>query len=186
MLTIKNPRRLCHMLRERYATGAPLADEERHDLTIIRQILTIIDRLLVQRAPQITSPWDAVNALVPEMSALDQEEVRILLLSTRRHVICTITLYRGTLNSTEMRVAEVFRPAIIASADSILMIHNHPSGDPTPSPEDKSFTYRMRSAAAQLDIEVVDHIVVAGGRFLSLKERGFFDGSYALPEGGGD
>lgn len=179
-----DPIQLCQLLRERYSGDEPLTDSDRETLTSIHQYLALTQRLLVQRTTQIISPMAAVGAMLPEMSALDQEEMRVLLLDTKHHVIDTVTLYRGTLNTCVTRIAEIFRPAIIAGAESILVIHNHPSGDPTPSPEDILLTRRLNQAGNLLDIKVIDHIIIATGHFLSLKERGFFEGTFALPPAG--
>ncbi|HEC61924.1 MAG TPA: hypothetical protein ENI27_06675, partial [bacterium] len=75
-----------------------------------------------------------------EMSALEQEELRVMLLDTRNHVLNTYTIYRGSLNTSQVRVGELFKNAIRRSAAAIIVIHNHPSGDPTPSPDDVAVT----------------------------------------------
>lgn len=121
---------------------------------------------------QITSPNDVSNLLMLEMSLLDQEQLRVLLLDTKNFVIDTKTLYIGTVNSSVIRVAEVFREAIRANSTALIIVHNHPSGDPTPSPEDVHVTRRLVEAGRMMDIEVLDHIIIGKQRFVSLKERG--------------
>ena len=106
------------------------------------------------------------------MGALDQEELRVLLLDTRNRVLSAITLYRGSLNSSQIRVAEIFKSAIRANSASIIVLHNHPSGDPTPSPEDVAVTRSIVQAGKLLDIDVLDHLVIGHNRWVSLKERG--------------
>lgn len=122
--------------------------------------------------PAIHSPGDAANLVLYEMGALDQEELRVLLLDTRNRVLSAITLYRGSLNSSQIRVAEIFKSAIRANSASIIVLHNHPSGDPTPSPEDVAVTRSIVQAGKLLDIDVLDHLVIGHNRWVSLKERG--------------
>jgi DNA repair protein RadC len=106
------------------------------------------------------------------MSALEQEELRVMILDTRNRVQHVETVYRGSLNSSQIRVGELFKSAIRRSAASILVIHNHPSGDPTPSPDDVAVTRAIVQAGKLLDIDVLDHLVIGRGCFSSLKERG--------------
>ncbi|MBM4422422.1 MAG: JAB domain-containing protein [Chloroflexi bacterium] len=122
--------------------------------------------------PTINSPADAANVIMYEMRALDQEVVRVLLLDTRNRLMGTVEVYRGSLNTSMIRVGELFREAIKQSAASIIVAHNHPSGDPSPSPDDVAVTRMMVEAGRLLDIPVHDHIVIGHNRFVSLKERG--------------
>ncbi len=125
-----------------------------------------------QERPQITSPADAAALVQYEMSALEQEELRVFLLDTRNRVLDIRTVYRGSLNSSQVRVGELFRDAIRKNAAAIIVAHNHPSGDPTPSPDDVAVTRAIVEAGKLLDISVLDHLVIGQGRFVSLKERG--------------
>ncbi len=125
-----------------------------------------------EERPTITCPADAAEMVRYEMSVLEQEHLRVMLLDTRNHVLDTVEIYRGSVNSSQVRVAEVFRPAIRRGAPAIIVIHNHPSGDPTPSPDDVAVTRAFLQAGKLLDIEVLDHLVIGQGRFVSLKERG--------------
>lgn len=120
----------------------------------------------------ITSPADAANLLIPDMDLLEQEELWIILLNTRNHVIDITKLYRGSTNTSLIRVAEVFRDAIKRNCAAIIIAHNHPSGDPTPSPEDVFITRQIHEAGKLLDIELLDHLIIGHQRFVSLKERG--------------
>ncbi|MEK7808848.1 MAG: DNA repair protein RadC [Chloroflexota bacterium] len=122
--------------------------------------------------PLITSPADAANLFMYEMRALDQEEVRIALLDVRNRLIGTHTVYRGSLNTSMIRVGEIFREAIKQNAASVIVVHNHPSGDPSPSPDDVAVTRMMCEAGKLLDVSVHDHIIIGQNRFISLKERG--------------
>jgi len=125
-----------------------------------------------EERPSIHSPADAAALVQYEMSGLEQEHLRIIVLNTRNQVIDIIELYHGSLNASMVRIGEVFRPAIKRNAASIVVVHNHPSGDPTPSTEDVVVTKAMIEAGILLDIEVLDHLIIGQGRYVSLKERG--------------
>ena len=125
--------------------------------------------------PQINCPQDVHSLLGPEMSALAQEQLRVLLLNTRNQVRGQRVIYMGNVNSSVIRPAEVLRAAVIESAPSIIISHNHPSGDPTPSPEDVSITRELVQAGKLLGIDLLDHVVIGGDRWVSLKERKLMD-----------
>lgn len=125
-----------------------------------------------EERPRVTSPADAANLLMSEMMLLEQEELRVILLDTRNHVLRVETVYKGSLNTSVVRVAELFRAAIKDNAAAIIVAHNHPSGDPSPSPEDVHVTRQIRKAGSLLDIDLLDHIVIGRQRYVSLKERG--------------
>ncbi len=122
--------------------------------------------------PQITSPDSAANLLMLDMSALSQEHLRVLLLDTKNYVIASPTIYKGNTDGITIRVKEIFTPAVKSNATAIILAHNHPSGDPTPSPEDVQMTQRVIEAGKLLDIKVVDHIIIGHQCFVSLKEIG--------------
>ena len=123
--------------------------------------------------PQIRAPADAANLLMPEMSLLEQEHLRVILLDTKNRVLAMPTIYVGSLNTSLIRVGELFREAVRANCAAVIIVHNHPSGEPSPSPEDVAVTRQIVEAGKLLDVEVLDHIVLGrGGRFVSLKERG--------------
>lgn len=122
--------------------------------------------------PQIHSPADAAGLVMLDMQFLEQEELRVFLLDTKHRVQEVRTVYTGSLNSSVVRVGELFREAIRANSASIIIAHNHPSGDPTPSREDLSVTRQVVEAGELLNIDVLDHIVIGHGRFVSLLERG--------------
>ena len=125
-----------------------------------------------EERPAINSPEDAVALVQYEMQALEKEHLRVILLDTRNHVMEINEVYRGSLNASVVRVGEVFTPAVRRNAASILVIHNHPSGDPSPSPEDISITRTLVEAGKLLEISVLDHIIIGQGKWVSLKERG--------------
>jgi len=103
---------------------------------------------------------------------LQQEQMRVACLDTKNRVQAITLLYQGSLNSCPVRIGELFKEAIRRHAASIIILHNHPSGDPTPSPEDVRVTTEARQAGKLLDIEVLDHLIIGQGRYVSLKERG--------------
>jgi DNA repair protein RadC len=135
-----------------------------------------LGRRLILEAPEerpvIHSPAEAAELVQYEMSALEQEELRVILLDTRNRVQHIESIYRGSVNSSQVRVAEIFKTAIRRNASNIIVIHNHPSGDPTPSPDDIAITRAILQAGELLDVKLLDHIIVGSGRFVSLKERG--------------
>ena len=120
---------------------------------------------------RIHSPGD-VLPLVGDMPALEQEHLRVLLLTTKNRVLRAHEQYVGSLTGCTVRVGELFREAIRANAASIVLVHNHPSGDPTPSPEDVELTRGVRAAGELLDITVLDHLIVGTEGHVSLRERG--------------
>ena len=120
--------------------------------------------------PRITSPADAAALLTPRMAHLEQEALWVLLLDTRNRVLKITEIYKGSLNTSVVRTGEIFRPAIETAAAAIIVAHNHPSLDPSPSPEDITVTRQIVRAGKLLDIECLDHIII-GRTFVSLKER---------------
>lgn len=121
---------------------------------------------------QIKSPADVATLLMLEMSHLDQEHLRTVLLDTKNRVQSIKTVYVGSLNSSLIRVGEVFKEALKLNSAALVVVHNHPSGDPTPSPEDVMVTREIIAAGKLLDVAVLDHLVIGQGRFVSLRERG--------------
>ena len=121
--------------------------------------------------PRVTGPEDIARLLQAEMELLHQEELRLLVLDTKHHVIAATMLYRGSVNSAGGRVAEVFREAIRRNAVAVAVAHNHPSGDPMPSQDDIEFTRAIVEAGALLDVTALDHIVIGHGRYVSMRER---------------
>ncbi len=119
----------------------------------------------------INSPEEAANLIRYEMAGLDHEEIWTMLLDTRNKLIEVKHVYVGSLNSAFARTAEIFKQAILANAAGIILAHNHPSGDPNPSPEDIAMTRNLVQAGRMLDIDLVDHLVIAADTFTSLKER---------------
>jgi DNA repair protein RadC len=135
-----------------------------------------LGRRLTLESPEeriaINSPADAAALVLYEMSALEQEHLRVMLLDRRNRVLETVEVYKGSVNSSQVRVGEIFKEAIRKNASCIVVIHNHPSGDPTPSPDDVAVTRAIVQAGKLLDVDVLDHLVIGQGKWVSLKERG--------------
>ena len=131
-----------------------------------------LSQLVPTERPQVRSPGDLARLLMGKMSGLEQEHLDVVLLNTKNRVLAQEPICRGSLNSASVRVAEVFREPIRQNAAAIILVHNHPSGDPTPSPDDVNLTASVREAGEMLNIELLDHLVIGQGDFVSLRERG--------------
>lgn len=130
----------------------------------------------VKEEISIRSPSDAGRYLLERVftpfEALEQEELWVLMLNTKNLLTHESMVYRGLIDTVPIRLAEVFREAVRVNARGILLSHCHPSGDPTPSPQDVRMTHEAHLAGILLDINLIDHIIVGQDRWVSLKERG--------------
>ena len=155
-------------ISNRFGMGEAKASTLKASLEIGRRLLLVAhgERF------QIKSPSDVAQLMQLEMSHFDQERLRVIALDTKNRVLKIHDVYTGSLNSAAIRVGEVFKEALKQNACALIIVHNHPSGDPTPSPEDVLVTRQIVNAGQMLDIEVLDHLVIGKGRFVSLKERG--------------
>ncbi len=143
-------------------------------IALIKAALEMGKRLNTLQAEskyQINAPGDAARLVMPDMAHLDHEQLRVIVLDTKNQVVSNIPLYRGTVNSSVLRAAEIFRPAITRNCPGIVICHNHPSGLPEPSPEDVEVTNQLVAAGKVLDIDLVDHLIIGHQQFVSLKER---------------
>jgi DNA repair protein RadC len=120
----------------------------------------------------IRSPHDVAERLVLQMGRLEQEELRAVVLNTKNVVLRVVTVYRGNVSSSLVRVGELFRDAVRLNGTSVILVHNHPSGDPTPSPDDLHLTAEALAAGRLLDIAVLDHLIVGHDAWVSLRDRG--------------
>ena len=170
------------MTRKKTLTkDAALLDALRSNLNLLGELAV---RYEVERQPErstedlpvISCPEDVRRLLGPEMAPLAQEQLRVLLLNTKSDVVGQRVIYQGNISSAIVRPAEVLRPAVIEAVPSVIVAHNHPSADPAPSPEDVAITRKLKQAAELLDIELLDHVIIGGERFVSLKERGLMAG----------
>lgn len=121
---------------------------------------------------KIKSPKDAADLLMEEMRYLKEEHLKVVLLNTKNIVIYVKDVSIGSLNSSIVHPREVFVEAIKKSSASILICHNHPSGDPTPSEEDIGITRRLKKCSKIVGIEILDHLIIGNGKYISLKEKG--------------
>jgi len=122
--------------------------------------------------PVIRSPEDASALFMSDFQGLDKEHFRAVLLNTKNCVLKSVEISVGSLDSSLVHPRECFKPAVAASAASIILLHNHPSGDPEPSADDIAITKRLKEAGKTLGIDVLDHIIFGQGTFVSLKEKG--------------
>jgi len=120
----------------------------------------------------VRSPGDVADRLILQMGRLEREELRVVLLNTKNVVLRVVTVYQGNVSSSLVRVGELFRDAVRLNASGLILVHNHPSGDPTPSPDDLHLTAEALAAGRLLDIDVLDHLVVGHDAWVSLRDRG--------------
>ncbi|MBN2004226.1 MAG: DNA repair protein RadC [Anaerolineae bacterium] len=159
------------------AEFAQLAKEHGLGRAKTAQIMAALElgkRLMIE-APeerlQIKAPGDAANLLMSLIGHKNQEHFVVLFLDTRNRVLDYEMLYKGSLNTSLVRIGEVFRGAVRRDSASVIVSHNHPSGDPAPSPEDIALTRRLVSAGKVMEVDVLDHVIVGENRFVSLRER---------------
>jgi DNA repair protein RadC len=122
--------------------------------------------------PTLGSPRDVVEALGPLMEDLQREVFRVALLDAQNGLLRDVIVSEGTLSASLVHPREVFKPAILESAASVILLHNHPSGDPTPSRDDVHLTRQLVECGRLMDLPVRDHVIIGRGRFVSLAERG--------------
>ena len=162
------------------AEGQALIDALRSNLSLLEELAVRYEVSVrpegPENPPSIHCAQDIHDLLGPEMSALAQEQLRVLLLDRKHQVLGQRVVYQGNVFSSMVRAAEVFRAAVVESVPAIIIAHNHPSGDPNPSPEDILITRKLKQAAELLDIDLLDHIVIGGKNHVSLKSRGYMTG----------
>lgn len=125
------------------------------------------------RKLKITSPKSIANIYMEDMRYLDREHFRVVFLDTKNHILSDSILSVGTVNASLVDPREIFMEALRKTAVHMILMHNHPSGDPTPSKEDIEVTKRICEAGELMGIDVIDHIIIGDGQFTSLKELGF-------------
>jgi DNA repair protein RadC len=121
---------------------------------------------------KISKPIDAADLVMDSMRFLKQEVLKVILLNTKNMVIMIRDVSIGSLNSSIVHPREVFNDAVKRSAASIIVCHNHPSGDPSPSTEDVNITHRLKECGRILGIDLLDHMIIGNGSYVSLKEKG--------------
>lgn len=144
-------------------------------LARLRAALELGRRMLTEPLkdrPLVRSPADAAELLIPEMAGLEQEQMRVVLLNTKNRVLGIPMVYQGSLHTTVIRVGELFREAVRNNAAAVIIAHNHPSSDPTPSIQDVTCNREIVQAGKLLDCDVVDHLIIGAYNWVSMKERG--------------
>ncbi len=120
----------------------------------------------------VRSPRDVADRLVIQMGRLEREELRVVLLNTKNVVLRVSTVYQGNVNASLVRIAELFKDAVRLDATGVILVHNHPSGDPTPSPDDLHLTAETLAAGRLLDVQLLDHLVIGHDAYVSMRDRG--------------
>ncbi len=156
-----------HELSNEYGLGPAKTAQLKAALEIGKRL----SMLQPDKKYQVRSADDAANLVRMEMMYLDHEELHVLIMDTKNQVVEHVKSYKGTVNSSVLRSAEIFRPAVVRNCPHVIVCHNHPSGDPTPSPEDIEVTRQLAKAGELLDIELLDHLIIGNPRYVSLKER---------------
>lgn len=163
-------------LRELVALGQDITDALRRTADPppeLQQLLGLLGILLrPARREQIKSPDDLAGLLMLEMGHLDQEQLRVACLDTKNYLQKIHLVYQGSLNASIVRVGEIYKEAIRLNSAAIIVIHNHPSGQPGPSPEDVTVTREIVAAGKLLDIECLDHLIIGQGKYESLRRLG--------------
>jgi DNA repair protein RadC len=143
-----------------------MPEELIHLLTLMHELLTPTERT------PIRSPADCAARFLALMSHLEQEQLWVVCLNTKNRVQQARMIYQGSLQTSLVRISELFRPAIALNSAAIIVSHNHPSGDPSPSSEDILLTREIRQAGKTLDIDLLDHLIIGQGKWISLREKG--------------
>lgn len=172
-------------LFSRYTTLPELLDVDEHELMTIkgvgkskaRQIISALQLARILNAPTqevytIRSPKDAADLMMPELAHLQREHFVVLFLNTKNRVIGKETIAIGSLDSCIVSPMQVYKAAVKRSSAAIIAVHNHPSGDPTPSREDIALTERLVNAGEIMGVQLLDHLIIANENYCSLKERG--------------
>jgi DNA repair protein RadC len=161
-----------------------LAPDEATLVHLLRENSWLLHQLVARRAvdrhaalveaPIVRGPEEIAAYLGPEMADLAQEQLRVVLLDSRNRVLGVQLVFQGGLNATVIRLADCFREAIRANAAAIVLVHNHPSGDPTPSSDDCCLTGLAGRFGDALGIDVLDHLIIGGNRHTSLRRLGLY------------
>ncbi|MHB8391300.1 MAG: RadC family protein [Acidobacteriaceae bacterium] len=154
-----------------HSEAAPAYQALGDDDAIIAQALAILEARVAQ-GPAMTSPTAVKQYLTLKLARAEREQFAVLLLDQRHRVLAFEVLFQGTLATCSVHPREVIKAAISSNAAAIILVHNHPSGDPSPSEADKSLTHRLQEALALIDVRVLDHIITAGGQALSFADAG--------------
>ena len=127
---------------------------------------------LIREGNSISSPRDIAKLLINEMMSLKQEILKLIMLDTKNNIIGIKDVFKGSLNTSIVHPREIFKEALKKSSSSIIICHNHPSGDPTPSKEDINITLRLKECSKIIGTDLLDHLIIGKDKFVSLKEKG--------------
>ena len=164
--------------------AAALAHLVRENLRLLGELSLGYEVGRLDAAPDlktIRNPADLAAYLGPELADLAQEQLRVVLLDTRNRVIGVELVYQGGINATSIRIADCFREAVAKGAAAVVLMHNHPSGDPSPSPQDVRLTQEVARVGELLGIELLDHVVIGRQGHVSLREQGSYTPLVAKP-----
>lgn len=177
--------RIARAMLDRFTTLAAVAEATSAELAAVpgmgrrraEQLLAAAEFGRRVRLPSgghhdLRAPSDVYRLVRPMLEGLTHERFLVLLLNTKNRLLKVETVGVGTLNASLVHPREVFRAAIRAAAAAVIVSHNHPTGDPSPSPEDVELTRRLADAGRLVGIDLLDHVIVGEGRFLSLREEG--------------
>jgi DNA repair protein RadC len=163
-------------LKRLAATGEDIRAAVRSHTELPEEISKLLNTIRALLRPadgeRIKSPADMAALLMVEMSHLDQEQMRVACLDTKNKLQKLHVVYQGSLNTSLIRVGEIFKEPVKLNSAAVILAHNHPSGEPEPSPEDVLVTREIVAAGTLLDVEVLDHLVIGQGRYVSLRQRG--------------
>ena len=149
-----------------------LGEAKAAELRATFELARRLNSLQPEDRPVVKSPADVMALVGGDMMLQDQEHLKVLLLNTRNQVLAVNEVYKGSVNMAQVRIAELLREAVRQNAPCVILVHNHPSGDPSPSPDDVVMTKTAVEAGKLLDIEVLDHVIIGERRFASLKQLG--------------
>ena len=149
-----------------------LGEAKAAELKAAFELARRLNALQPEERAVVRSPGDVMALVGGEMALLEQEHLRVLLLNTRNQVLAVTEVYKGNVSSSLVRIGELFREAIRQNAASLILVHNHPSGDPSPSPDDVAMTKEVVQAGSLLGVEVLDHVIIGDRRHVSLKDMG--------------
>ena len=147
-----------------------LGEAKAAELLATFQLAIRLNAMQPEEKPFVRAPLDVMNLLGGEMALLDHEQLRVVLINSRNQLMNIVEVYKGNVSSAVVRTSELFRDAVRQNAPSMILVHNHPSGDPSPSPDDVAMTKKAIEVGSQLEIEVMDHVIIGDHRFASLKQ----------------
>lgn len=163
---------LARLPESHYLQVSGIGPKRASRIKLLSDWAVLLNKAQCSQNHRIRNPEDVAKLVMVEMMLLEQEELRLIALTTKNEVISTNTIYRGSLSTVVIRVAEIIKVPMRLSADTFVLVHNHPSGDPTPSPEDVAVTELINQACKLFDMEMLDHLIIGLNEFYSMKTKG--------------